>query len=276
MKRRRHAASGAILLGGLLLGLSGGCSPALREPPALTTMAGTEVQPADGDAEDLLARARTLHTRRNLPEGRQAARLALQASLNPNTRQAGLEEAARILVWLTEHEESDGARQEAAVQAVDAAIWCTRHAARQGPCDYWLGAALGVQARERRSTGLSALPEIEAAFQRALVLVPQMEHAAPDRALALLYLRAPGWPGGPGDAHRGLEHARAAVALFPAYPPNLLALAEALERTGDRDGARGTWQQVIDAATGAGQEGDPDAGEWLQEARRELSRFSRP
>ena len=70
------------------------------------------------------------------------------------------------------------------------------------------------------------------------------EHSEPlnkvpsHRALALFYLRAPGWPKGPGDADLGLEHAREAVRLRPEHPPNLLAPGEALDAVGERAESR--------------------------------------
>src|SRR5262249_38588973 len=79
---------------------------------------------------------------------------------------------------------------------------------------------------------LSALPEIEAAFKRAASRAPDLEGAGADRALALLYLRAPGWPAGPGDPDLGLEHAKKAVAARADLPPHQLALAEAPAATG--------------------------------------------
>src|SRR5206468_9879056 len=103
------------------------------------------------------------------------------------------------------------ARLRAATRAVQAAQWCERVSAEKPECQYWLGAALGVQAREKPSTGLSALPMIVEAFKRAAVADPALEDGGPERALALLYARAPGWPTGPGDPDLGLEHARKAV-----------------------------------------------------------------
>src|SRR5207247_2093769 len=68
--------------------------------------------------------------------------------------------AVRADVWLTDHESDPEARGRAAAAAVEAAQWCARRRPAEPACDYWLGAALGVQARERPATGLSALPEI--------------------------------------------------------------------------------------------------------------------
>jgi len=75
---------------------------------------------------------------------------------------------------------------------------------------------------------------------------------------------------GPGDAEAGLAAARRAVALRALYPPNLLALAEALAKTGDSRGARENYLRARDAALAL--PAAPDRDEWLREADQELQR----
>jgi hypothetical protein len=251
------------------------CAPALREPPSLEVLARTTAVPEDAAASALLDEARSLFARRDLEAAENATHLTLQAALNPATRHTALVETVRILLWIAHHDENSKRRSEVATRAVDAAVWCGRTVPDDPVCDYWLGAALGMQAQERRSTGLSALPEIEAAFLRAAEAAPDLESAAPDRGLALFYLRAPGWPTGPGDPDLGLEHARAAVQRFPHHPANLMALAEALEATGDGDNATQTWQEAVEAATAFTTAGDPDGPSWHSEAMAGLGRASR-
>jgi tetratricopeptide (TPR) repeat protein len=111
-----------------------------------------------------------------------------------------------------------------------------------------------------------ALPAIVAAFEAAAAGDPAYEHGAPDQALALVYLRAPGWPAGPGDPDRGLEHARRALAIASDYPPNLLALGEALAATGDPAGARARYEEALTRARDAAAAGDADATEWIHDA----------
>ncbi len=98
-------------------------------------------------------------------------------------------------------------------------------------CDYRLALALGQQARERPATAADALPRITALLAQVVAAAPELDEAGGQRVLALVLLRAPGWPVGPGDPEQGLAQAREAVRLSPAYPPNLLALAEALAAT---------------------------------------------
>ncbi|HET7757595.1 MAG TPA: hypothetical protein VFK87_10095, partial [Steroidobacteraceae bacterium] len=75
---------------------------------------------------------------------------------------------------------------------------------------------------------------------------------------------------GPGDPAAGVVAARRAVSLRPRYPPNLLALAEALAKSGDAPAAREAYQHARAAALGLPPAGDRD--EWLREAERALQR----
>jgi hypothetical protein len=75
---------------------------------------------------------------------------------------------------------------------------------------------------------------------------------------------------GPGDAEAGLVAARRAVTLRPLYPPNLLALAEGLAKTGDASGAREYYARARDAAQALPAASDRD--EWLREADQGLQR----
>jgi len=69
-------------------------------------------------------------------------------------------------------------------------------------------------------------------LRRAALVEPDLDHAGPDRVLALVLLRAPGWPLGPGDPEEGLVVARRAATRVPGYAPNQLALSEALAANG--------------------------------------------
>ena len=115
------------------------------------------------------------------------------------------------------------------------------------------------------------MPRIEQAFGNAARKAPELDEAGPDRALALFYLRAPGWPAGPGDPEQGLAHARRAIELRPAYPPNLLALGEALAVTGDTEGSRKAYARSLELARSREKTGDKEAAEWIEEAKKHLS-----
>jgi hypothetical protein len=89
--------------------------------------------------------------------------------------------------------------------------------------------------------------------------------------LALLRLRAPGWPSGPGDSEDGLVHARAAVSIAPDYPPNQLCLGEALAANGERAAAVEAFERAERLARREVDSGSREAVEWLEEARRVLA-----
>jgi hypothetical protein len=264
----------AALLAALAPAL-GACARAIKESPPLLDLAGGGTAPTREQAKALLVDADAAFARRE-PEGvRQAASLYLKAASSDQGLVEGVIGAVRAQVWLSEHERESRDREAAATKAVQAAQWCGRLSPQHPDCSYWMGAALGVQARERPSTGVSALPRIEAAFLEAAGRNPDLDGGAPDRALALLYLRAPGWPTGPGDQERGLLHARKAIAIAPEHPLNLMALAEALQATGDETGGREAWEQAAARARDLAARGDKDAAEWVVESEQALRTTAR-
>jgi hypothetical protein len=93
--------------------------------------------------------------------------------------------------------------------------------------------------------------------------------------LALVLLRAPGWPAGPGDPEEALAEARAAVAIAPDAPANQLALAEALERNGQPGEARGAWERAAALAGALDLAAVPEAAGWRAEAARGLAKAGR-
>jgi len=269
----RHVLPG-VGLSVSLTTLLAACAPALRTAPPLADLAGG-VAPARADAPALVERARALYAGRDPVEVREAASMALGAAAADPGDEAAIVLAARALVWLADHETEAAARERAATRAVQAAQWCGAGRPPSPACAFWLGAALGVQARERPATGAAALPAIEAAFKAAAAGDPAYDSGAPHRALALLYLRAPGWPAGPGDPDRGLGHARRAVAIAPRHPPNLLALGEALAATRDAAGSRARLEDALEHARAAATAGDPDAAEWVRDAEVAMARVDR-
>jgi hypothetical protein len=246
-----------------------GCAHALKEPPALTEVLGGARGHGPGEVDALLAQGDAFFARRTVPSARDAQGEFTAAAAADPARRDALVKAIATWVWLTDHEPGSAERLDAAARAVQAAQWCGRRWPDAASCDYWRGAALGVQARERPSTGLSALPEIEAAFKRAAERAPLLEEAGPDRALALLYLRAPGWPTGPGDPALGLLHARRAVELSPDHPPNHLALGEALTANGEPEAGE-VFRRARTLAQRIQGPREAEAREWIDEASRAL------
>lgn len=239
----------AALLAALLLA---GCAPALREPAALPSVPGA---PADA-----LAQAERAWAARPDPASvERALDLYLQAG------DAGLLGAAESAAWLVEHESSAEKREALVAKEVQAAQWCRKRDPGSAACAYRLAIAVGQQVREHPTTAADGLPTMVSLLREVAAAEPGLDHGGPQRILALVLLRAPGWPVGPGDPEEGLVAAKAASAVDPSYPPNQLALAEALEKTGSVEDGRSLRESARAEAARRAQAGDPDAADWLQD-----------
>lgn len=155
-------------------------------------------------------------------------------------------------------------RGELAADAGRNADACLALEPQAAACHYGRAIALGLQARWNPLRAGELLNDMIEALARADAADPNYDEAGPQRVRALVLIRAPGWPLGPGDTEAGLAAARRAVALRPHYAPNLLALAEALAKTGDRSGAKQTYVQARETALALQPSADRD--EWLQTA----------
>ena len=170
----------------------------------------------------------------------------------------------------SDHEPDGRGRGALADEAGGYADACVAQAPKDAACLYWRGVALGLQAKAHPTRAGELLKSMLDSLSGADAVDPNYDQAGPSRVRALVLIRAPGWPLGPGDADAGLESARRAVGLRPQYPPNLLALAEALSKTGDVGGARDAYAKARDAAQAM-----PDAtgrDGWLREADQGLQR----
>ena len=247
------------------------CAPALREPPSVAVLAAKPAPPLAAGESSLLDAADARWARRpDTAAVREAEALFLQAARADATDVLGLIGAVRAKAWLVEHGTNLATREADAVSAVHAAQWCARRQPDLPACDYWLGIAVGLQAREVRTTTEAGMKTMVEALERAVAKDPGYERGGPHRVLALVLLRAPGWPLGPGDADAGLTHARAAVGIDAGYAPNVLALAEALADLRQHAPAREAYARARDLAVAAREAGDPDAAEWVAEAERGL------
>jgi hypothetical protein len=141
---------------------------------------------------------------------------------------------------------------------------CLSHEPQTAACLYDHAVALGLEARAHPTHAGELLSSMLDSLARAESADATYDEAGPARVRALVLIRAPGWPLGPGDAEAGLVAARRAVTLRPHYPPNLLALAEALAKTGDDSGAKENYARARDAALALPAAADRD--EWLREA----------
>jgi hypothetical protein len=183
---------------------------------------------------------------------------------------AALAAAIEVDAKRSDHEPDSKIRGELAAEADRHADACLAREPQAAACLYGRAVALGLEARAYPTRAGAILKNMLDALGRAESADPNYDEAGPARVRALVLIRAPGWPLGPGDAEAGLAAARRAVTLQPLYPPNLLALAEALAKTGDHNGAREYYARARDAALA--QPAATDRDEWLHEAEQGLKR----
>jgi hypothetical protein len=170
----------------------------------------------------------------------------------------------------SDHEPDGKVRADLASQADRDADACLAREPQAVACLYGRAVAFGLQARAHPTRAGEFLNNMLTVLTQAESADPNYDEAGPARVRALVLIRAPGWPLGPGDPDAGLVAARRAVSLRPQYPPNLLALADALAKTGDANGARENYQRARDAAQALPAAADRD--EWLSEADQGLRR----
>ncbi len=248
--------------------VSYGCVSALREPPTVFEIGAEDTRRPHSErgVEELMAEAGIEMAGAPDPAAVERAReLYLESA---GHRQAPLESflgAARATAWLIEHENDGDRRREMAIEGVQISQLCRRAHPDEPECRYRLALAVGQQARERPSTGVDGLDVMVALLEGLIEETPSLDRAGPHRVLALVLLRAPGWPSGPGDPEFGLEHAQAAVVLAPEYAPNHLVLGEALDANGNADAARLTLESAVQLAREMQATGSREAAEWTQQ-----------
>jgi len=165
--------------------------------------------------------------------------------------------------------ESDSkVREQLAAHAGADAEQCLQLAPQAAACLYYHGVALGLEARAHPLRANDLLKNMLDSLTAAEAADPGYDNAGPERVKAMVLVRAPGWPLGPGDPDAGLAAARRAVQLQPQHPPNQLALAEALSKTGDSSGAREAYRRARDLAQALPPSADRD--DWLKQADQAL------
>jgi len=180
---------------------------------------------------------------------------ALAAAIDADARQS-------------DHESDSKRRADLADDAARNADACLAEAPQAAACLYYHGVALGLAARAHPARAVESLKSMLESLTRAEAVDPEYDEAGPARVRALVLTRAPGWPLGPGDADAGVAAARRAVTLRPQYPPNVLALAEALSKHGDADEARVNYLRARDLAQALPAGTDRD--DWLHDVDRAL------
>jgi hypothetical protein len=150
---------------------------------------------------------------------------------------------------------------------------CLAQAPDNGACHYAWAQVLGLTARERPVQAAALLKQMLANLKQAEALDPSFDHSGPARLTATVLLRAPGWPLGPGDADAAVIAAQRAVDAEPAYPPNLITLAQAQAKTEALAPARATYDQArvaIAAWQGVTAEAAAERVQWQQELEQGL------
>jgi hypothetical protein len=260
-------------LSGLAVVAITACAPALHEPPPVSVLApGTS---GAGSVDELVRAAEAAWSRRaaDPKSAEEAQALYLDAAAADEHRVDGLLGAMRATAFRIERERDAPSRARLAEQAVQLGQWCQRRAPDEPACDYRLAIALGQQAREHRQSAKDAMNRMVALLRKAIAKAPDLDSAGPHRVLALLLLRAPAWPVGPGDPEAALEEARAAAGLFPDAADNQLALGEALAKNGSPEAAYAAYERARRLADVAAQAGDPDAAQWRSEASAGMERY---
>jgi hypothetical protein len=192
---------------------------------------------------------------------------------NPSTEPSSIVELAAAIdmdAKRSDHEPDSKIREALAADASRDADACLAREPHAAACLYGRALAFGLEARVHPTRASALLNSMLGALAQAESADPNYDEAGPARVRALVLIRAPGWPLGPGDADAGLAAARRAVTLRPDYPPNLLALAEASAKTGDASGAHDNYARAHDAALALPAAAERDA--WLREADQGLKR----
>jgi tetratricopeptide (TPR) repeat protein len=240
----------AVLLAGAVVFTFTGCAPLVQGESRLGDLLPPGDDPAAGfgSAEEALAAARDAWTSYSRAEGSgeveadllaTAESAGLAAAVLDPAAADGLLLAGRARVALAE---VDGRDESAARTDLERAVRLARIAASRSPESaeppYAEGIALGRLAELSGTRAAGSVDEIRDAFALAVERDPGMDRAGPLLALGLLYLRAPEWPAGLGDADLALEYLEEAVDRFPDHAPNRIGLAEALREVGERGWAR--------------------------------------
>jgi hypothetical protein len=193
------------------------------------------------------------------------------ASPSPGEESSSVTELAQAIdagAKRSDHEPDSKIRGQLAAQAGRDADACLARDPQAAACLFGSAVALGLMAKAHPTHAGDYLGKMLDALARAENADSLYQDAGPARVRALVLIRAPSWPLGPGDSAAGLVAARRAVALRPLYPPNLLALAEALAKSGDPDGAKSNYLRARDAALALA--GSADREDWLHQAEQGL------
>ena len=168
-------------------------------------------------------------------------------------------------------------RSQLLAAATASARQCLAQAPDSGTCQYAQAQVQGLTARARPLEAPSQLKDMLASLTKAEAQDPGLDHAGPARLAAVVLLRAPPWPLGPGDVDAAVKAAQRAVQREPGYPPNLITLGQAQAKGVGTDAARRAFtqaQQAVQAWTGTPSEQPTEVAaeraRWQQQVEQEL------
>ena len=215
---------------------------------------------------------------------RKALSLYQSAAAGDPARIDGNVAVVRAVGWLLEHGAKED-RKELADEAVAAGEQCQQRTPDAPLCNYWQAVAMGLRIREHKLTdavamglrirehkltAITGLSRVIELLKKASAQDPSLDEGGPFRVLALLLVRAPPWPAGPGNSDDALAAAQQAVAHGPDHPLNQLVLAESLEATGETEGAKAAYRKAAQLGrTGK----DPDGADWAAQAEAALAKL---
>ena len=131
--------------------------------------------------------------------------------------------------------------------ATASAAQCLAQAPGNGTCQYAQAQVQGLTARARPLEAPSQLKAMLASLTKAEAQDPGLDHAGPARLAAVVLMRAPPWPLGPGDVDAAVSAAQRAVQREPGYPPNLITLGQAQAKAVGAPAARATFAKALEA-----------------------------
>lgn len=164
----------------------------------------------------------------------------------PQDRDIGLI-LARCSLMKADFEGKSDRRTQLCEQGYEAARRVSR-GADDAQAAYLQAVNLGLYVQAKGLTAVGRLTELVALLKTA-EKQPQIDEGGPWRVLGLLYVKAPGWPVGPGDLDRGLELLKKATDSYPEHPLNHLFYAEALSADGQKAQARAELERARTLAT---------------------------
>lgn len=200
---------------------------------------------------------------------RKALSLFQSAAAGDASRIEGNVNAVRAVGWLLEHGAKED-RKALADEAVAAGERCQQRKPDSALCNYWQAVAMGLRIREHKLTAITGLSRVIELLKKAAAQDPALDEGGPSRVLALLLVRAPSWPAGPGNSEDALAAAQQAVARGPDHPLNQLVLGECLEATFETEGAKAVYRKAAELGRTSK---DPDGAGWATQAEAALAKL---